>query len=144
MSRLVDAWQGALAAEQQAAFGYTILGPRLPASQQKRAHELQSTHESIRDSTAEAIAAHGATPQAPDGDYPDLYPLAKTPTRLAAKLEDDCAAAWRYLFVAAAGSHGAGALLRLAQARLTSSALRALDWRRHLGPHRALDAFPGL
>jgi hypothetical protein len=148
---LIDAWQAALAAEQQAAFGYTILGPQLPGGRQKLAHEAQSVHEGIRDSTAEAIAAHGSTPQAPAGDYPALYPPARTsPGKLAADLEDDCAAAWRYLFVAASTDSTTGAdkstaaLRKLAQARLTASALRALQWRKGQPPQRALQPFPGI
>jgi hypothetical protein len=144
VTALIDAWQAALAAEQQAAFGYAILGPHLPSNRQKLAHQLQNEHEGIRNSTAEAIAAHGATAQAPDGDYPALYPLAKSPHRLAAKLEDDCAAAWRYLFVAAAEAKSVTALRKQAQARLTTSALRALQWRKELPPQRALQPFPGL
>jgi hypothetical protein len=150
---LIDAWQAALAAEQQAAFGYTILGAQLPSGRQKLARQAQSEHEGIRNSTAEAIAAHGSTPQAPAGDYPALYPLAKkSPRMLAAQLEDDCAAAWRYLFVAAStdstGSTAADktttALRKVAQARLTASALRALQWRKDLPPQRAFQSFPGI
>jgi hypothetical protein len=140
---LTDAWQGALAAEQQAVFGYTILGPQLPSGDQKLAHRLQSVHEATRNSVAEAIAARGVTPQAPAGDYPALYPLAKTPRKLAATLEDDCAAAWRYLFVTAAAVHGTTSLRKQAQARLTASAQRATLWRKDLPPQRSLQPFPG-
>ena len=104
MSAVTDAWQAALHAEQQAAFGYALLGPRLPVAQQDLARTCQATHESIRDRTAEAISAAGTTPAAPAGDYPALYPKASAPRALAAQLEDDCAAAWRYLYAQAAAA----------------------------------------
>jgi hypothetical protein len=140
---VVDAWQAALAAEQQAAFGYALLGPQLPTGQQQRARTDQAAHEHTRDTTAAAIVAAGTTPRAPAGDYPALYPKASTPHALAATLEDDCAAAWRYLYAQAASAGGHAQLRRTAQAALVASAVRATRWRRSLDPARAVDAFPG-
>ena len=73
--RVLAAWQDALAAEQQAAWGYPLLGPHLPADRQDRARACQAVHEQVRNDTADAIAAAGATPRAPQGDYPALYGL---------------------------------------------------------------------
>jgi hypothetical protein len=144
MTELADAWQAALRAEQQAAFGYALLGPRLPSAQQALARTCQAAHETIRDSTAEAIAATGTTPAAPAGDYPALYPKAGTPRPLAAQLEDDCAAAWRYLYAQAAAVSGSAAIRTEAQAELIASAVRATHWRKHINPNHAVQAFPGL
>jgi hypothetical protein len=138
---LTAAWQGALAAEQQAAFGYTLLGPRLPAEQQARARSLQAVHEQLRDSTAATIAATGTAPAAPQGDYPDLYAMA--PLALAARLEDDCAAGWRYLYAAATQAAKGDAARTQAQRLLTASAVRATRWRVIAGSPRAVTAFPG-
>jgi hypothetical protein len=138
---LSAAWQVALGAEQQAAFGYALLGPHLPDDQQTRARSLQAVHEQLRDSTAGSIAAGGTTPTAPQGDYPDLYGVA--PLVLAARLEDDCAVAWRYLYATAAQTaHNAGPRT-LAQRHLTASAVRATRWRVLAGSPRAVTAFPG-
>lgn len=144
MTALVDAWQAALAAEQRAAFGYTVLGPRLPAGRQHLARVCQSEHEGTRNAVTEALTAQGDTPQAPAGDYPDLYPLAQHPQKLAASLEDDCAAAWRYLFLVASDIAATGALRREAQSQLTACAIRAVRWREPLGPKLAVQAFPGM
>jgi hypothetical protein len=139
---VIAGWQAALAAEQQAAWGYTLLGPHLPADRQDRARACQTVHEQLRDGTADAITAAGGTPNPPPGDYPALYGVA--PATLAVQLEDDCAAGWRYLYAALANASGEHAAERAsAQRRLIDSALRATKWRVLAGtPHPAV-AFPG-
>lgn len=144
MTALVDAWQAALAAEQRAAFGYTVLGPKLPVGRQHLARTCQAEHEGARNATTADLTAQGDTPRAPAGDYPDLFPLAARPQQLAATLEDECAAAWRYLFLVASGVADTGPLRRGAQAQLTACAIRAVRWRSHLGPKLAVQAFPGM
>jgi Domain of unknown function (DUF4439) len=144
VTALTDAWQAALAAEQQAAFGYALLGPRLPSSNQELARSCQAAHEAERDGTAGAIAATGIAPKAPAGDYPALYPAANKPRSLAARLEDDCAAAWRYLYANAANAKGQATLRKQAQTALTASAVRATRWRMMANPAAAVQAFPGL
>jgi hypothetical protein len=143
-STYAAAWQAALAAEQQAAFGYTVLGPKLGRHDATLARSCQAEHEQLRDDTAAAIAASGATPGAPQGDYPALYPLAKDPRGLAASLEDDCATAWRAFFAALATPGGPAALRREAQDRLTASALRATRWRLLAHAAKPVTAFPGI
>ena len=140
-SQTLAAWQDALAAEQQAAFGYALLGPHLPASRQDLARSCQALHEQLRDDTADSIAAAGATPRAAQGDYPALYGVA--PTQLTAQLEDACAAGWRFFYAALAESGGAAALRRTAQRGLTDSAVRATRWRVIAGTAHPVLAFPG-
>jgi hypothetical protein len=66
------------------------------------------------------------------------------PLTLAARLEDDCAAAWRYFYLVLADSPASPASLRAsAQARLTDSALHATRWRLRAGAARPVVAFPG-
>jgi hypothetical protein len=141
MSPLRSAWQAALAAEQQAVFGYGLLGPRLAAADRQLAVTCSDAHETLRDRTEAALAAAGLTPAPPLADYPALYPVpdAAAARALAVRLEDGCAAAWRYLYLQAASTPGARAerLRPAAQAALTASAVRAAQWR------RATVAFPG-
>jgi hypothetical protein len=145
MTALTDAWQAALAAEQQAAFGYALLGPALPSgTQQELARTAQAAHEDLRDATAGAIEGTGVSPHAAAGDYPALYPQASKPRTLAASLEDDCAAAWRYLYAQAAAEAGQAAVRKQAQTALTASAVRATQWRMLTHPASAVQAFPGL
>jgi hypothetical protein len=142
---VLTAWQDALAAEQQAAFGYALLGPHLPGDRQDLARSHQALHEQLRDGTAGAIEAAGARPVAALGDYPALYGIA--PLTLAPRLEDDCAAGWRYFYAAlalAATSPTTWRALRsTAQRGLTGSALRATRWRLLAGAHRPVVPFPG-
>lgn len=142
---VLAAWQGALAAEQEAVFGYGLLGPHLRGtSQLTLAISCSNAHEALRDVTAASIAAAGATPVAPAADYPQLYPVvtAMQARALAGRLEQSCAAAWRYLYAVAAQSVAgwdAGAR-RSAQSALTASAVRAVQWRGAAAP----PAFPGI
>ena len=144
MTDYMIAWQAALAAEQQAAFGYPVLGPKLASQDQVLARACQAEHEQLRDETAAAIAAAGGTPRPPPGDYPALYPLAADPRALAATLEDDCAAAWRAFFAALATPDGPAALRRRAQDVLTASAVRATRWRMRAHVAKPVTAFPGI
>lgn len=140
---VVPAWQAALGAEQQAAFGYTLLGPHLPGADVGLARTDQAAHEGLRDTTMDAISAAGSAPQPPAGDYPALYPGLTDPPALAASLEDDCAAAWRYLYAVAATHAAPIALRRQAQAALTASAVRATQWRVRTHSGKPVTPFPG-
>lgn len=147
MSELEAAWQGALGAEEQAVYGYQLLGPRLTAADRDHAAACQSAHEELRDATSAALVAAGYPLAAPAADYPSLYPVAGAAAArsLAVRLEDDCAAAWRYLYLAAASSTGQpGATLRgTAQQELIESALRATRWRARVTPEHPTVPFPG-
>lgn len=149
MSALVDAWQHALGAEQQAAFGYALAGPHLDADTGRElARTCQSAHEALRDETTTAISAAGGAPTPPAADFPSLYPVgdARSAQRLGIRLESDAAAAWRYLYAVAAESTGAQptAARKSAQAALIASAVRATRWRVLLNPGQATVAFPGI
>lgn len=147
MSDLETAWQGALAAELQAVYGYQLLGPRLSGADRAHAAACQATHEALRDKTSAALVAAGYALAAPAADYPSLYPVPGAPAArsLAVRLEDDCAAAWRYLYLAAASTSGkqAGNLRATAQQELVQSAVRATRWRARVSPKHATVPFPG-
>jgi Domain of unknown function (DUF4439) len=142
------AWQSALAAEHQAVFGYGVLGPRLGAADRSLAYASVAAHQALRNGTEEALVAAGFTPVPPRADYPALYPVddAASARRLAIRLEDACAAAWRFLYLQAASTQAPRAvrLRTTAQSALTGSAIRATRWRAVVSPTRATTAFPGL
>lgn len=145
---LDDAWQAALAAEHQALFGYGVLGPQLAKSDTQLAYACVDAHETLRNTTTAAIGAAGLTPVTSLADYPSVYPVTgdRSARELAIRLEDACAAAWRFLYLQAAlqSSARATALRRSAQAGLTDSAVRAARWRSLVEPDRAATPFPGL
>jgi Domain of unknown function (DUF4439) len=143
MGTLDVAWQAALAAEQRAVFGYGLLGPRLSdAADRAAAHVDQAAHALLQAQTAAALAASSQEPDEPAADYPDLYPVrdASAARALALRLEEQSAAAWRYLYATAAAATGpsAATVRRQAQGGLIGSAVRALRWRGRPVP------FPGI
>lgn len=138
---VLAAWQVALHAEQRAAFGYTVIGPHLPAERQDLARSCQALHEQLRDATAAMIAAAGAAPAAAQSDYPDLY--GPDPLKVAALLEDGCASAWRWFYTALAQVPPNRSMRAAAQRGLTGSAVRATRWRLLSGAVHAAVAFPG-
>ena len=148
MTGITSAWQDALAAEHEAVFGYTLLGPQLTGAQLDLAVACSNAHESLRDSTENAMVRSGLTPVPPLADYPALYPVpdAASARRLAARLEQTCAAAWRFLYAQAASARGRAASERRveAQAALTASAVRASRWRVLIDPSAATTPFPGI
>jgi hypothetical protein len=139
------AWQAALAAEHQAVFGYALLGPQLSGTDQQLAVTCSNAHEMSRDTTEVAIAASGVSPVAPSADYPSLYPVTNrgAARSLAVRLEDECAAAWRFLYLQAASEPPARDLRTAAQHALTASAVRAVQWRALVDPLHATRPFPG-
>lgn len=144
-SPVLRAWQAALAAEHETTFGYGLLGPRLRGTAGLAlAVDCSDAHEALRDLTAAAIAATGATPVPPDADYPGLYPVdtAAQARALALTLETRCAGAWRYLYAEAARPRATPLrdLREAAQSALTASAVRATRWRGVAAP----PAFPGM
>ena len=151
MSDFESAFQAALTAEYQAVFGYALLGPHLPEAEQGRALSCETAHEAIRDAALAAMAAASIKPDEPAADYPTLYPVgsASQAYALAARLEDDCAQAWRVLYLSVAVDGGsappdATARRRDAQAALTSAAVRAARWRKIAGVVPASQPFPGI
>jgi Domain of unknown function (DUF4439) len=149
MSALTDAWQRALGAEEQAVFGYPLAGPHFDTDTGNLlARADQSAHEALRDEAAAGVSGAGGAAQPPPADYPALYPVPDPASaqRLAIRLEDDAAAAWRYLYSVAATVPGprSAATRATAQAALTASAVRATQWRAQLDPAEATVAFPGI
>jgi hypothetical protein len=148
MTDLNDAWQAALAAEHQAVFGYAVLGSHLTGADQQLAVAASDAHEALRDGTESALARAGLTPEPSRTDYPSLYPVAdaRSARALAVRLEDECASAWRFLYLRAASITGARAraLRTPAQSALIASAVRATRWRAIVDPARPTTAFPGI
>ena len=150
MSGIGAAWQAVLAAEQQAVFGYGLLGPRLPFADQPFARACSVAHQQRQDTVAATLATteRAAAAPAPLADYPSLYPVADAAAarRVAVRVEDACAEAWRYLYLQAASTAGTAARRTRAAAQdgLASSAIRATIWRALIDPSRATVPFPGV
>jgi hypothetical protein len=146
---VTQAWQGALAAEQRAVFGYGLVGAHLRAYAEL-VRRCAREHQDGAGRCRLALRARGAEPVPPAADYPQLYPVADAAQALAlaARLEQECASAWRYLYATAARARPAAqrgpADRAAAQAQLNASAVRATRWRRIADPAHATVPFPGL
>jgi Domain of unknown function (DUF4439) len=147
---VVSAWQAALAGEHAAIFGYGTLGPRLPPVRVDRARAFQREHRALRDAVMAAMTGQSVQPVEALADYPSPFPLSSGPRAdgYAQRLEEDCAAAWRYLVAAAAGvgpqTPQLTTLRASAVAALSASAVRATYWRAILTPAHPTLAFPGV
>lgn len=153
MSALLAAWQGALAAEHAAVFGYQLLGPHLDAADQPAARRCEADHVAARDVTVAALLTAGQRPTPPLPDYPLPFPVSGSASAraLAVRLEEGTAAGWRYLVASAAGSGDPAVTPAMSVAaragavrELTASAVRAVRWRRLITPAAPTVAFPGI
>jgi hypothetical protein len=146
MSTIVEALQRALAAENEAVYGYGVLGPHLVGPDTALAMTCEAAHGALRDATEAVLAARGTHPDAPLADYPAVYPVPDRPAaqRLALRLEGEAAAAWRAAFAAAANAAPVDADARdRSQEALTASALRGMRWRQAAGNTSPTVPFPG-
>jgi hypothetical protein len=144
---LVSAWQGALAAEHAAVYGYAELGPLVQDGDVALARRYEAGHRDVRDTTSAALVGAGVVPVASLGTYPLPFAVtsAASAQRWAMVLEEQCAAAWRFLLATAASSVSANVSIRTVAAKaLTDSAIRAMRWRVQLTPGTPTVAFPGI
>jgi Domain of unknown function (DUF4439) len=148
----------AINAEQLAAFGYGALGPRLGSPAQiSQAHACELAHRSLA-ATAMAMAgssasSSSASPSASPGSYtlPGTATDAASALRLAAVLEQQCAASWRYVLAQLASTPAAGtspasadSAWTVAAQALRDCAVRAVMWRRLTDAATASVPFPGI
>jgi hypothetical protein len=124
-----------LSAENAVIFAFGALGPHLTGSQRASAHAAFDLHRNQRDVLTDAIAAHGASPQAAEASYqlPFAVGDAAGACRLAALIETRLTAVCAGAVSAASGNCRAYAAWALTQA-----ALRAQTW------GTPITAFPGL
>jgi hypothetical protein len=145
------AWQQALAAEYAGVFGYGLLGPHLSAAAQlSLARTCQAQHSALSTQTAAALRAAGQSVPDPLPDYPAMYPVTDdlSAQRLATRLEEAAASAWRYLIATAAAPPASDpaltAIRQSAVTALSASAVRAMRWRALVNATAPTVAFPGI
>ena len=100
---VVQALQRVLAAQHAAVFGYPVIGVGLRDPGQARlARQLEARHRHTREELMAQIAARRVTPAPAEATYAPAQPVTAPADaqRWALELEQDCAAAYRYLLVA--------------------------------------------
>jgi hypothetical protein len=144
----VAALQAALQSEHRAIFGYAALGPVLAGADAARARSDEAAHRNQRDRTAAALRTLRAVPSPSAISY--AVPALGTATAawgFARRLEDEAAAAWRYVIVqasAAAPTDITGPLRTMALTALTASSVRAMRWAVVIDAAHPTVAFPGI
>ncbi len=100
---VTQALQRVLAAQHAAVFGYPVIGVELRDPGQARlARQLEARHRQTRDELMAQLAARQVSPAPAEASYTPAQPVTAPADaqRWALELEQDCAAAYRYLLVA--------------------------------------------
>ena len=150
MTSVRQARQLVLAGEQQAVFTYGALGPYLSAAPQVTlARQCQQAHRDSADAVSVRLALDGQFSHAALPDYQLSLGVADAVAaqRLAIRLEEQVASAWRYLLaiiLGAAEEPGRAEDRAECGAGLSAAAVRAVRWRMELTPTAPSVAFPGI
>ena len=141
MTAPVPELQTALAAEHAVIWGYAVVGAQVSTDLRTTVQQADAAHRARRDATITLIRRYGGDPVASASSY--RLPLEvtdqATALRLAVKLEDGAAAAWRYVVAVTREA----VVRRAAVAALTEVAVRATGWRTLVSPADPTVAFPG-
>jgi len=147
---ILGAFQRVLAAQHAAIYGYSVIGVHLSADPADRARVLQAAHRSTRDALMIDLAGRGAIPveaepfYSPAGSPGERITDEAGAQRWALRLEEDCAAGYRFLLaVSATASAPQAAIRRTALIGLIVAAQYAMEWRALLTPSSPTVPFPG-
>ncbi|MGH3936067.1 MAG: ferritin-like domain-containing protein [Pseudonocardiaceae bacterium] len=139
---VVDALQGALAAEHAAVWVYGLAGAFVPDELAGQLGEATVEHRARRDATERMLIDAGAQPVPAEPGYltPEPVTDAASALRLAITAETDAAAAWRSVIERGPGEPD---LRSAAVDALSRAAVRAARWRATAGITPLTVPFPG-
>jgi hypothetical protein len=137
----VQALQIALAAEHAVIWGYGVVGAHVGDALVGRVRDADNAHRTRRDATIALIVRYDGTPVATEPEYALPFPVTdrNSALRLAVRLEEGAAAAWRYAVAATDDVQ----VRRTALTALSDAAVQATRWRLTLPTSPATVAFPG-
>lgn len=131
----------AVAAEHGAIYGYGLVSAHSTPDANQLVSESLAGHRELREEAIARLDERKVTPPVPALGY-QLPFVVDSPTdaaRLAVRMEEDCAAAWRAVLEQATASDDR----ELAVTAMTRCAVRAATWRGVLGVAPVIMAFPG-
>lgn len=131
----------ALVTEHAAIYGYGIVSAHSLPTRNELVSEALAQHRDRREATLSLLAARDVRAPLPAAGY-QLPLTVDSPTeaaRLAARIEEDCAVAWRAVLEQSEDEEDR----RFAVTALTQCAVTAARWRQVLGAWPATRAFPG-
>lgn len=140
-----DPAQGALydavVTEHAAIYGYGVVSAHSLPTRNELISEALAAHRERREAALALLAAQDVDAPLPAAGY-QLPITVDSPTeaaRLAARIEDDCAVAWRAVLEQSGSAEDRG----FALSALTQCAVLAARWRQVLGGWPITRAFPG-
>ena len=139
---LVEALQGALAAEHAAIWVYGVVEAFVSGTLDGQLEQAATAHQAQRDATERVLIDAGALPVPPEPGYLTPEPItdAASALRLAITAESDAAAAWRSVVERSPADPG---LRGAALDALTGAAVRTTRWRATAGTSPLTVPFPG-
>ncbi|OBA81695.1 hypothetical protein A9W99_13315 [Mycobacterium sp. 1164966.3] len=137
----VSALEDALTIEHSTVYGYGIVSALSPPGVNELVVEALLQHRQRRDDVIAMLAARKVTPPVAAAGYqlPMLVASAADAARLAARMENDGATAWRAVIEHADTADDRA----FASTALTQSAVMAARWNRVLGAWPITSSFPG-
>jgi len=131
----------AVAAEHAAIYGYGVVSAHSLPTRNDLISDAMAQHRERREAALEMLAARDVPAPLPAAGYqlPMTVEAPPDAARLAARIEDDCAVAWRAVIEQTESDDDR----RFALTALTQSAVFAAQWRRIGGSWPVTRAFPG-
>ncbi|HPY23529.1 MAG: hypothetical protein QG655_1585 [Actinomycetota bacterium] len=131
----------AVGAEHAAIYGYGVVSAYSLPTRNELISEAMAQHRERRESLVAMLAARDIPAPLPAAGYQLPMPVGSPPeaARLAVRIEDDCAVAWRAVLEQSESDEDR----RVALTALTQCAVLAARWRRVIGAWPVTRAFPG-
>ncbi|WP_133689757.1 ferritin-like domain-containing protein [Mycobacterium sp. BK086] len=137
----VAALLDAVAAEHAAIYGYGIVSAHSSPDENDLVSAAMAEHRERREAAIATLTGHSAKAPLPAAGYQLPMPV-NNPTdaaKLAVRMEDDCAAAWRAALERASSDQDRA----FAVTALTEAAVASARWKQILGIKPVTVAFPG-
>ncbi|MBU3707013.1 MAG: DUF4439 domain-containing protein [Mycobacterium sp.] len=135
----------AMVTEHATIYGYGMVSAHSLPTRNELISEALAVHRERREQTLALLTERGVTVPLPADGYA-LPMVVDSPTdaaKLAVRMENDCAVAWRAVLEQAAEGAGGEKDRALGLAALTQCAVFAARWRRVLSAWPVTEAFPG-
>lgn len=131
----------AVAAEHAAIYGYGVVSAHIMPAENDLVSKTLADHRDRRESAVSMLAQQSVKAPLPAAGYqmPLVVRNSVDASKLASRMEDDCAVAWRAVLEQSDSEQERAFALKT----LTQSAVTAARWRQVLGAWPVTTAFPG-
>lgn len=135
----------AVAAEHAAIYGYGLVSPHVMPDDNELVSKAVAEHRDRREAAVALLNERSITAPLPAVGYqlPLTVDSPANAAKLAIRMENDCAVAWRAVLEQASGEDTAEQDRAFGVTALTQCAVMAARWRRVLGAWPVTNAFPG-